>query len=144
MASLRQGEPDAGIGFEIDEIAAVVIGGTSLMGDRGAIVGTLVRDLVFWVSEQYFASQQYQQQHPASLEGDHPCCGGSSSIRPFRRNSRLAKKIASLYLKQFLDRIDVSNHLSVLDGDQILAIAKMDASKTYGLSLQVSFRRIGP
>jgi ribose/xylose/arabinose/galactoside ABC-type transport system permease subunit len=35
VAQYRQGKPDAGSGLELDAIAAVVIGGTSLMGDRG-------------------------------------------------------------------------------------------------------------
>src|SRR5258707_1506701 len=32
VAQYRQGKPDAGSGLELDAIAAVVIGGTSLMG----------------------------------------------------------------------------------------------------------------
>ncbi|MBU2934928.1 MULTISPECIES: ABC transporter permease [Pacificibacter] len=47
VAQFRQGKPDAGIGLELDAIAAVVIGGTSLMGGRGAILGTLVGVLIF-------------------------------------------------------------------------------------------------
>lgn len=47
VAQFRQGKPDAGIGLELDAIAAVVIGGTSLMGGRGAIMGTLVGVLIF-------------------------------------------------------------------------------------------------
>ena len=35
VAQYRQGKPDAGTGLELDAIAAVVIGGTSLMGGRG-------------------------------------------------------------------------------------------------------------
>ncbi len=37
VAQYRQGKPDAGAGLELDAIAAVVIGGTSLMGGRGTI-----------------------------------------------------------------------------------------------------------
>jgi simple sugar transport system permease protein len=47
VAQYRQGKPDAGQGLELDAIAAVVIGGTSLMGGRGSIVGTLVGVLIF-------------------------------------------------------------------------------------------------
>lgn len=39
---LMSGQPNAGIGFELDAIAAVVLGGTSIAGGRGAIVGTLI------------------------------------------------------------------------------------------------------
>lgn len=35
-------DPIAGTGLELDSIAAVVIGGTSLFGGRGSIVGTLI------------------------------------------------------------------------------------------------------
>ena len=47
VAQFRQGKPDAGLGLELDAIAAVVIGGTSLMGGRGTVIGTLVGVLIF-------------------------------------------------------------------------------------------------
>ena len=47
VAQYRQGKPDAGSGLELDAIAAVVIGGTSLMGGRGRMAGTLVGVLIF-------------------------------------------------------------------------------------------------
>jgi simple sugar transport system permease protein len=47
VAQFRQGKPDAGLGLELDAIAAVVIGGTSLMGGRGAVLGTFVGVLIF-------------------------------------------------------------------------------------------------
>ena len=40
-------KPDAGTGAELDAIAAVVIGGTNLMGGRGSMTGTLVGVLIF-------------------------------------------------------------------------------------------------
>jgi simple sugar transport system permease protein len=46
-AQYRQGKPDAGAGTELDAIAAVVIGGTSLMGGKGSVIGTLVGVLIF-------------------------------------------------------------------------------------------------
>src|SRR6202042_2400745 len=39
VAQYRQGKPDAVSGLELDAIAAVVIGGTSLMGGRGGLAG---------------------------------------------------------------------------------------------------------
>jgi simple sugar transport system permease protein len=47
VAQYRQGKPDAGVGSELDAIAAVVIGGTNLMGGKGGITGTLVGVLIF-------------------------------------------------------------------------------------------------
>ena len=46
-AQYRQGKSDAGQGAELDAIAAVVIGGTNLMGGRGSMTGTLVGVLIF-------------------------------------------------------------------------------------------------
>jgi simple sugar transport system permease protein len=47
VAQYRQGKPDAGEGLELDAIAAVVIGGTSLMGGRGSLAGTFVGVFIF-------------------------------------------------------------------------------------------------
>jgi simple sugar transport system permease protein len=47
VAQYRQGKPDAGTGLELDAIAAVVIGGTSLMGGRGGMAGTFCGVLIF-------------------------------------------------------------------------------------------------
>jgi simple sugar transport system permease protein len=41
-ARLGSGSSNAGSGFELDVIAAVVLGGTSLFGGRGTIVGTML------------------------------------------------------------------------------------------------------
>jgi simple sugar transport system permease protein len=46
-AQYRQGKPEMGQMAELDAIAAVVIGGTSLMGGRGRMMGTLVGVLIF-------------------------------------------------------------------------------------------------
>lgn len=45
-AAYTQGKPDAGSTWELDAIAAVVIGGTSLMGGKGSVVGTMVGVLI--------------------------------------------------------------------------------------------------
>ena len=50
LASLMNaGQPTAGRGFELTVIAAVILGGTSLFGGRGSIVGTLLGVLVLKV-----------------------------------------------------------------------------------------------
>jgi ribose transport system permease protein len=43
---LGYGDPEAGFTYELDAIAAVVIGGTSLMGGRGGMMLTLVGTLI--------------------------------------------------------------------------------------------------
>ena len=45
-SAYTQGKADAGITWELDAIAAVVIGGTSLMGGRGSVIGTMVGVLI--------------------------------------------------------------------------------------------------
>jgi ribose/xylose/arabinose/galactoside ABC-type transport system permease subunit len=46
MARFSSGSPQTGIGSELQSIAAVVVGGTSLMGGRGSIVGTFLGALL--------------------------------------------------------------------------------------------------
>src|SRR4029434_1879359 len=46
MSRLRQGDPTVAIGTELDVIAAVVIGGGSLHGGGGSIVGAMVGALI--------------------------------------------------------------------------------------------------
>ncbi len=46
---LMSGQPNAGIGFELDAIAAVVLGGTSIAGGRGSVIGTLLGALLLGV-----------------------------------------------------------------------------------------------
>jgi ribose transport system permease protein len=45
-ARAHQGNPNDGMAYELDAIAAVVIGGTVLAGGRGSIVGTVIGTLV--------------------------------------------------------------------------------------------------
>lgn len=49
MARLNISSPIAGIGFELNAIAAVIIGGTSLSGGRGSIIGTLLGAFIIGV-----------------------------------------------------------------------------------------------
>jgi ribose transport system permease protein len=48
-AQLEQGNPNDGVGYELDAIAAVVIGGTSLSGGVGTVGGTLVGTLIIGI-----------------------------------------------------------------------------------------------
>lgn len=48
-ARLDSAQPNAGVGYELDAIAAVVIGGASLSGGRGSIAGTVVGVLIIGV-----------------------------------------------------------------------------------------------
>lgn len=48
-ARLDSAQPNAGTGYELDAIAAVVIGGTSLSGGRGTIMGTVLGAIIIGV-----------------------------------------------------------------------------------------------
>ncbi|MEQ6435362.1 ABC transporter permease [Comamonas sp. w2-DMI] len=50
-ARLEAADPNAGLGMELQVIAAVVIGGTSLMGGRGSVVNTFFGVLIIAVLE---------------------------------------------------------------------------------------------
>jgi ribose transport system permease protein len=42
MLRLNMASPILGVGFELNAIAAVVIGGTSMMGGKGSLIGTFL------------------------------------------------------------------------------------------------------
>jgi len=46
---LDSAQPNAGISYELDSIAAVVIGGTSLSGGRGSITGTVIGAMIIGI-----------------------------------------------------------------------------------------------
>jgi ribose transport system permease protein len=48
-AENHQGNPNAGVAYELDAIAAVVIGGTRLSGGQGSIDGTIIGTLIMGV-----------------------------------------------------------------------------------------------
>ncbi|WP_020591941.1 ribose ABC transporter permease [Kiloniella laminariae] len=64
-ARLESAQPTAGLGYELDAIAAVVLGGTSLMGGRGTLIGTLIGALIIGVLNNALnlmdVSSYYQQ-----------------------------------------------------------------------------------
>jgi len=45
-ARLDSAQPQIGMGYELQAIAAVIIGGTSLLGGRGSIIGTVIGALI--------------------------------------------------------------------------------------------------
>jgi len=52
----QSANPNAGLGFELQAIAAIVIGGTSLMGGRGSVVSTFLGVLIIAVLNSGLAS----------------------------------------------------------------------------------------
>ena len=53
-AQNHQGSPNTGMAYELEAIAAVVIGGTSLAGGRGAVTGTIVGTLIMGILTNIF------------------------------------------------------------------------------------------
>jgi ribose/xylose/arabinose/galactoside ABC-type transport system permease subunit len=51
FASVGSGEPGVAVGTELDVIAAVVIGGASLAGGQGTVMGTLLGVLILGILE---------------------------------------------------------------------------------------------
>jgi ribose transport system permease protein len=49
LARLRQGDPTVAVGLELDVIAAVVIGGGSLSGGAGSVLGSMIGALIMAV-----------------------------------------------------------------------------------------------
>ena len=45
-AQISQGGPNEGQGYELNAVAACAIGGTSLAGGKGTVVGTLIGALI--------------------------------------------------------------------------------------------------
>lgn len=54
-ARLSASDPNAGVGFELSAIAAVVIGGTSLMGGRGSVARSLLGVLIIAILQSGLA-----------------------------------------------------------------------------------------
>ncbi|MCF8242320.1 MAG: ABC transporter permease [Melioribacteraceae bacterium] len=68
-AQLLQGNPNDGVGFELDAIAAVVIGGTSLMGGKGSISGTFAGVLIIGLLSNILGLHGIQKDFQLMLKG---------------------------------------------------------------------------
>ena len=65
VARLTAGEPSQGEGFELDAIAIVVIGGTSLFGGEGGIIGTLVGAAIVAVDRTTCSTSSVSRRSPS-------------------------------------------------------------------------------
>ena len=68
-AQLFQGNPNDGVGFELDAIAAVVIGGTSLQGGRGTLEGTFAGVLIIGLLSNILGLHGVQKDFQLMLKG---------------------------------------------------------------------------
>jgi ribose transport system permease protein len=58
---MNAGQPTAGRGFELTVVAAVILGGTSLLGGRGSLMGTLLGVLVLKVIDNGIIMLRWDQ-----------------------------------------------------------------------------------
>jgi ribose transport system permease protein len=68
-ARARQGDPQAGETYELKAIAAVVIGGTSLMGGRGGVLLTLMGVLIIGYIEKILSLNGVQEHGRLMIQG---------------------------------------------------------------------------
>lgn len=68
-AQEKQGDPEAGVGYELTAIAMVVIGGTSLMGGRGGIGLTLIGTLTIGYLEKILSINAVPEAQRLMLTG---------------------------------------------------------------------------
>ncbi len=68
-AQLYQGNPNDGVGFELDAIAAVVVGGTSLMGGKGTLEGTFAGVLIIGLLSNILGLHGVQKDFQLMLKG---------------------------------------------------------------------------
>ena len=68
-ALVNQGSHIDGSGYELNAIAAVVIGGTSLMGGVGTIGGTVIGALILQILDNILGLRNVQSEYQAILKG---------------------------------------------------------------------------
>ncbi len=68
-AEMKQGDPEAGVAYELTAIAIVVIGGTNLMGGRGAIALTLIGTLTIGYLEKILSINSVPEADRLMLTG---------------------------------------------------------------------------
>ncbi|WP_415803455.1 ABC transporter permease, partial [Isoptericola cucumis] len=62
-------DPQAGLGYELDAIAAVVIGGASLAGGRGSVVGTAVGALILTMLDNVLGLNNFSANWQMIIKG---------------------------------------------------------------------------
>ena len=62
-------DPQAGLGYELDAIAAVVIGGASLAGGRGSVVGTAIGALILTLLDNVLGLNSFSANWQMIIKG---------------------------------------------------------------------------
>ncbi len=69
LSRMGVGDPTIGDGLELDTITAVIIGGTSLFGGRGGVIGTIGGVLLLGVLANLMVMLKVQQQYQLLIQG---------------------------------------------------------------------------
>ncbi len=84
---LQSADPNAAIGMELSAIAAVVIGGTSLLGGRGSVVGSFLGVLVIAVLQTGLAQAGATEPTRRILTGAAILLAVAADVRARRRDA---------------------------------------------------------
>ncbi len=68
-AQINQGSPNDGIGYELNAIAAVAIGGTSMAGGKGTVVGTIIGVLILGILDNMLGLKNVNNNLQLVLKG---------------------------------------------------------------------------
>lgn len=68
-AQLSQGSPNDGIGYELNAIAAVAIGGTSMAGGKGTVIGTVIGALILGILDNMLGLKNVNNNLQLVLKG---------------------------------------------------------------------------
>lgn len=69
MARVNSGQPSIGVGYEFDAITAIIVGGTSMSGGAGSILGTLVGGLIVGIINNILNLQNVSTYYQQVIKG---------------------------------------------------------------------------
>lgn len=95
---INSGQPNFGEGLELDVIAAVVIGGASLFGGRGTVLGSLIGAFLVAVHPQRRGPAQHRHLLPERADRRDHLAGGLVGPLPAaqaRRRRRVSDDLAA-------------------------------------------------
>ncbi len=119
---LFSAQPTAGDGYELDAIAAVVLGGTSLTGGKGKITGTIIGALIIGVlsnSAQPTAGDGYELDAIAAVVlGGTSLTGGKGKI-----TGTIIGALIIGVLSNALNILDVSSYYQMMVKGAVILVA---------------------
>ena len=122
-AENHQGNPNAGVAYELDAIAAVVIGGTRLSGGQGTITGTIIGTLIMGVLTNILRLERHRLQRGDDDQGDdHRAGGGGTAER-----QTMKEDISSLWRQRWCWRAAAR----MARGQKLVAFSQANNAEPY-------------